>query len=629
MLLAIVVILAGLVVYVLEEARDTLVESVGADSVHVAEFISTALGRSIYQKYHEVWLHGSDVSIQTELAESNLEFEQMEDREAFLDSMNEEWTSTPIGETTPFMDNIMDNNISYYLRTMLYEHYIQEHGVGVYGNLAIVNKYGAIVGMVRPTLTYKQTVAPWWSEAIESGHAFSDIISCEQTGIHGVRVYGKLHDMNGNFTGMTMGLLDIVAISEEAIYFGPLYETTRMRILTPDGRLIFSDGAFTAFEDVSDEEYFQRAIETPSGYMLAEEGGRERLFSFTRSTPYLKYEGNDWIILIDHDASEVLAPVDDLSSRVLIASALFIGLAIGISHMFASSISRRVRKLTDATSNLSKGDLSKRVDVISSDELGQLAKAFNSMAADLEVLYDNLELKVRERTAALEQATKKLQLLGSITRHDALNQVSVIMGWLSIIEETLHDEKSLEMMKRVKEAAINVERYLEFTGTYERIGVKLPEWMKLDEALTISLFGLDPKQFELHNGLEGLHVFGDPMLPRVLRNLVDNSIKHGGGITRVSFTYKQTPEGVVIVYEDDGKGIPADMKHVIFERGLQAGRKSFGLYLSKEILAITDVSMRETGTPGKGARFEIVVPEGRYRIERNSQRSPATLGEKQ
>lgn len=626
--MAVVVILAGLTVYVLDESRDTLVDSVGTDSVHTAEFISTAVGRSIYQKYHEVWLHGSDVSIQTELARSNLEFEEMEDRDAYLDSINEEWVSTPIGETTPFMDDIMSNNISYYLRTMLYEHYIQEHGLSIYGNLAIVNKYGAVVGMVQRTMNYRQTSAPWWAEAVEHGHAFSDIIDCQLTNVHGVRMYAKLLDTNGNFTGIAMALLDIVAISEEAVYFGRQYETTKMRIVTMDGRLIFSDGAFMAFEDVSDEEYFERALESATGYTLAEEGGRERLFSFTRSAPYLKYDGNDWIILVDHDASEVLAPVNALSSKVLVASITMIGLAFAIAHVFASSVSRRVRKLTDATSDLSKGDLARRVDVRSSDELGQLGEAFNSMAADLNVLYNDLESKVQERTAALEQATKKLQLLGSITRHDALNQVSVIMGWLSIIEESLKDEKSLEMMKRVKEAAMNVERYLEFTGTYERIGVKMPEWIKVEEALTISLFGLDPRQFQLHNGLAGLHVFGDPMLPRVLRNLVENSIKHGGGITKASFTYNETAEGAVIAYEDDGKGIPDDMKTMIFERGIQAGRKSFGLYLSREILSITDISIREVGTPGKGVRFELVVPKGRYRIEREGADSPEQESEK-
>ncbi len=243
--LVVVVILAGLTVYVLDESRDALVDSVGTDSVHTAEFISTAVGRSIYQKYHEVWLHGSGLSIQMELAKSNLEFEEMEDREAYIDSVNDEWVSTPIGETTPFMDDIIANDISQYLRAMLYEHYLQEHGLGIYGNIAIVNKYGAVIGMVQRTMTYDQTGAPWWPEAIEVGHAFSDIVDCEFTNVHGVRMYAKLLDMDGNFTGMAMALLDIVAVSEEAVYFGRQYETTKMRIVTDDGRLIFSDGAFT------------------------------------------------------------------------------------------------------------------------------------------------------------------------------------------------------------------------------------------------------------------------------------------------------------------------------------------------------------------------------------------------
>ena len=41
---------------------------------------------------------------------------------------------------------------------------------------------------------------------------------------------------------------------------------------------------------------------------------------------------------------------------------------------------------------------------------------------------------------------------------------------------------------------------------------------------------------------------------------------------------------------------------------------SFGLYLMREILAITGITIRETGEPGKGARFEMVVPKGIWHL---------------
>jgi signal transduction histidine kinase len=70
---------------------------------------------------------------------------------------------------------------------------------------------------------------------------------------------------------------------------------------------------------------------------------------------------------------------------------------------------------------------------------------------------------------------------------------------------------------------------------------------------------------------------------------------------------------MVIVLEDNGVGIPPGEKERIFGRG--TGRNTgYGLFISREILSITGLTIRETGTFGAGARFEIRVPEGAFRL---------------
>jgi len=68
----------------------------------------------------------------------------------------------------------------------------------------------------------------------------------------------------------------------------------------------------------------------------------------------------------------------------------------------------------------------------------------------------------------------------------------------------------------------------------------------------------------------------------------------------------------ILMYEDDGKGIPAEEKERIFERGF-GKNTGLGLFLSREILSITGITIKETGEPGKGARFEMTIPKGMYR----------------
>ena len=67
-----------------------------------------------------------------------------------------------------------------------------------------------------------------------------------------------------------------------------------------------------------------------------------------------------------------------------------------------------------------------------------------------------------------------------------------------------------------------------------------------------------------------------------------------------------------IIWEDNGVGVPIDQKQRIFNRGF-GSHTGLGLFLVKEVLSITGATIRETGEPGKGARFEIAVPEGKAR----------------
>ena len=83
-------------------------------------------------------------------------------------------------------------------------------------------------------------------------------------------------------------------------------------------------------------------------------------------------------------------------------------------------------------------------------------------------------------------------------------------------------------------------------------------------------------------------------------------------ITRRSL---RSPRSIMaIVCEDNGEGIPEEYKEAIFNRQ-HFKNTGFGLFLSREILGITSLSIRETGEPGKGGRFEISVPLGYFRVE--------------
>jgi signal transduction histidine kinase len=81
----------------------------------------------------------------------------------------------------------------------------------------------------------------------------------------------------------------------------------------------------------------------------------------------------------------------------------------------------------------------------------------------------------------------------------------------------------------------------------------------------------------------------------------------------IQISSQEIDTGLLIVCEDDGVGISAEDKKKLFTRGF-GKNTGLGLFLSREILAITGITITENGIPGKGARFEIAVPKGAYRF---------------
>ena len=218
--------------------------------------------------------------------------------------------------------------------------------------------------------------------------------------------------------------------------------------------------------------------------------------------------------------------------------------------------------------------------------------------------------------AAIQRANKKLNLLASVTRHDVLNQVGAIMlaGELLEMDGYLDGDPVLaDTIGRIISSAGTIERQLQFTREYEGLGEADPEWQ--DVCL---LAGKAAKEFG-ESGVAvtcdcgGLEVYADPMFGNVLFNLIDNAVRHGVGTTTVNMRFADTGEGGIFIVEDDGGGIPADLKERIFTRGY-GKHTGFGLFLTREILEITSISIRECGVAGQGARFEMLIPHSGYRF---------------
>lgn len=143
------------------------------------------------------------------------------------------------------------------------------------------------------------------------------------------------------------------------------------------------------------------------------------------------------------------------------------------------------------------------------------------------------------------------------------------------------------------------------------MGMSKSQWQNVSEVILHFPVSKEIKSVQLGERLNKRRIYADPMLGKVFHNLLTNSIKHGGGVTEVRIDCVDQEDAISIVYEDNGKGIEVENKERISEKGFGKG-SGLGLFLTKEILLITGITIKENGIPGKGARFEMTVPKGAF-----------------
>jgi PAS domain S-box-containing protein len=239
---------------------------------------------------------------------------------------------------------------------------------------------------------------------------------------------------------------------------------------------------------------------------------------------------------------------------------------------------------------------------------------FGGERAVLSVLTDITERKKMEDS--LRTVNRKLNLLSGMTRHDIRNQLMALGGFLEISRETVDNQaKILEFIDREKQITRNIAEQIEFTKDYEDLGVTSPVWQFVETVVRDAAASLPVKNIRFEVSCPGLEMYADPLLRKVFYNLIDNSLRYGGaGLSVIRVSAEKMDSFMVILFEDNGTGITADDKKRLFTKGF-GKNTGLGLFLSREILSITGISISEDGEPGQGARFRITVPNGAYRFE--------------
>ncbi|UCE70880.1 MAG: PAS domain S-box protein [Nitrospiraceae bacterium] len=358
-----------------------------------------------------------DIILQEALAASNNQFSILENVQTYIEEIEEAWPSISeeaiLNNTLPFLDK----NLTWELRQKR-DFFKHLYGFEVVGEVFVTNKFGANVAMSGKTSDYKQDDEEWWQRAHQNKLFINDVAYDESADLYSVDFGLAVYDEYNDFIGVikvVLSLQDLMSamnIEHEAMH--DKYETMFYILTNADGKVLYSTEGHRFFQDVTyliggedqlvpgtvqDEVMILQEVE------IQREERKEVLVTHIHTQGFHEYGGLNWILVIKQDADELYAPIKELSFRIALTTLAIALVTISLGLVLATSISRNIRRLRDASIQLGHGDLDVRVRESSGDEIGELSATFNKMAEDLKnttVSRDSLVEEIKMRMAAEE-----------------------------------------------------------------------------------------------------------------------------------------------------------------------------------------------------------------------------------
>ncbi|MGD8787277.1 MAG: HAMP domain-containing protein, partial [Phycisphaerales bacterium] len=445
--------LVGVVGYIaIDTSKKALQKSIGETSIALAVRIMNDIDRDVCNKIEIFQEYSTNLILREAVLESNREFDELEDAQAFIEEKDKGWISIPENELSAFMLELLKSKLSVELREKI-RFYENLDGFEVFGEVFVTNKYGANVAQTGKTSDYYQADEQWWQAAKKDGLYISNVGYDESAGIYSIDIGIRIDDENGDFLGVMKTVLNIeevISIIDKTAEFSK-YETVDFILFNESGNVVYDrDGVFEPFEDISDKRFF-RQITGATGFLIrqADENDkharRRELLVYARSNGYKNYRGLGWILSIEYQTKELFAPVTKLRNFILSISLILTTICVMMGFLISNSISEPLSVLRNAAVKVGEGHLGIEVDIKPGNEIGQLAESFNSMILDLQKAQASRDEEMNERlTAETELEQKVIELAQA--REEALN----MMGDAEKAREEA--KKSLDVTETILEA---------------------------------------------------------------------------------------------------------------------------------------------------------------------------------
>jgi len=520
-----------------------------------------------------------------------------------------------------------------------------------YSGIYFLNNQGIILASSLPDKVGHDISNEVWFESAIQNHAgkFQNLRKSTLTGNTVLSIAVPITSFNENNQVIATGFLiaemawkyTIGAIFSSQIKGKSGQQSFNFKLINNNGSII-SDSYIrekNKREKIGSVEYFNfpnlkkanKSFQNGKGYFIAKDSsGNKNLVGFFYSQDFQNLKDFGWISLVHQNVQTAFKPVIELRNEFIVLS---IGVCI-FSFFFSIVVSRKfsipIQKITGVAGEIAKGNLSQKIEINLKDEIGDLAKAINSMSSDLEGSRKEL---ICAKEEAEEASRAKSEFLSRMS-HELRTPLNAILGFGQILrlnrETPLTDSQNVEV-----EEILNAGKHL-LELINEVLDLARIESGKIDlsietislsdvvnETLTLIVPLAEKRGIEVNNKIpQSPHLFvlaDRTRMKQVLLNLMSNAVKYnreGGSITLES---NRTQKGrIQISVADTGKGIPGEKLNDLFKPFNRLGAEKtdvegtgIGLSLTKNLVENMAGTISVESQPGVGSCFSVELPEGK------------------
>lgn len=276
-----------------------------------------------------------------------------------------------------------------------------------------------------------------------------------------------------------------------------------------------------------------------------------------------------------------------LGLRLRWGAVVAVGISLVVVWFVARGMTSPLRAMARGAGAIARGDHAQRIETASRDEVGQLARAFNAMAADL----DDLDRARRDFVAD--------------AAHELRTPISALRASLENAVDGVEEADLPALLAQAERLGRMADQLLDLSALEGGTGALRPRRFAVAELARDC-----PAEVDIPHDL---HVVGDPdRLRQVVTNLVDNAHRHGAA----PVTLRATPAtgGVRLVVEDRGPGLSADDAQRVFDRFARTDRSrsvagaGLGLSIARSIVELHGGAIRAEPAVPTGCRMVVDLP---------------------